>query len=304
MLLNRDYLKSLIQGTPAPIPTAFDGSCQLDLAKMADMTQWWVEQGLGTKTAAFKVCSAMGQGPDLSDQEWPHLLRTIVNAAGSGATILCALKAKNTLHTIEDAKRAQDLGAVGLQIDLPFFHHPDQDANVRHFTAISEAIDIGIMIYNTWWFCQNPVKEYVNADTMSRLKDAERVVAIKWSAPPGEDYDQMSRFSNSFNVIDNSGDNIRCHRNGGRGYISSLISAYAQHDLDIWQLLETGRYEEAEAKGDGVAEIFARHGGGGTSAMLAAMGRPMGTTRPPSLPPTASQIAGAKKALAELGWVT
>ena len=303
MQLNRDYLKTLIQGTPAPIPTAFDGGCQLDLAKMADMTQWWVEQGLGTKTTAFKVASAMGQGPDLSDDEWPHLLRTVVDAAGSGATILCALKAKNTLHTIEDAKKAQDLGAVGLQIDLPFFHHPDQDANVRHFTAISDAIDIGIMIYNTWWFCQNPVKEYINADTMSRLEDAERVVAIKWSTPQGENYDQMSLFSNRFNVIDNTGDKIRCHRNGGRGYISSLISAYAQHDLDLWHLLETERYEEAMEKEERVASVFARHGGAGTSALLAAMGRPMGTSRPPSLSPTDSQVAGARDALAELGWV-
>lgn len=301
--MNRNYLQSLIQGTPAPIPTAFDAACRLDLAKMADMTQWWVEQGLGTKTAAFKVASAMGQGPDLGDDEWPHLLSTVVNAAGSGATILCALKAKNTLHTIEDAKRAQDLGAVGLQIDLPFFHHPDQDANVRHFTAISDAIDIGIMIYNTWWFCQNPAKEYINADTMSRLEDAERVVAIKWSTPPGEEYDQMSLFSGKFSVIDNTGDKIRCHRNGGRGYISSLISAYAQYDLDLWQLLEAERYEEARKKEEDVARVFAQHGGAGTSALLAAMGRPMGTTRPPSLPPTDSQIAGARSALTDLGWV-
>ena len=184
---------------------------------MADMTQWWVEQGLGTKTAAFKVASAMGSGPDLGDDEWPHLLRTVVDAAGPDATVLCALKAKDTLHTIEDAKKAQDLGRGRSQVDLPFSTISDQDGNVRHFTGISDAIEIGIMIYNTWWFCMNPAKEYMHADTMLRLKDAERVVAIKWSVPEGEDFDQMRQFSDTFNVIDNSGLRIRSHQNADAG---------------------------------------------------------------------------------------
>ena len=300
--MNREQLKDLIQGTPAPIPTPFDDDYRLDLAKVADMTKWWVERGIGTKTAAFKVASAMGQGPDLGDDEWPHLLRTVVNTAGSDSTVICALKAKNTLATIEDAKRAQDLGAIGLQIDLPFYHHADQDGHVRHFTAISDAIDIGIMIYNTHWFCLNPVKEYLNADTMLRLKDAERVVAIKWSVPAGEDYDQMRRFSDDFNVIDNMLGGIRCHRNGGRGYISSKIPGYPAYDIEHWRLLEARRYDEAQAQQDRVDAAFAS-GGGSAKPMLAAIGLPMGPARLPSLPTSDDQIAAARKAMEELGWI-
>ena len=299
--MDREQLKGFIQGTPAPIPTPFDENYHLDLAKLADLTKWWVEQGIGTKTTAFKVASAMGQGPDLSDDEWPHLLRTVVNAAGTDATVICALKAKNTLHTIEDAQRAQDLGAVGLQLDLPFFHHPDQDSHVRHFTDISDAIDIGIMIYNTHWFCSDPAKEYVNADTMLRLKQAERVVAIKWSVPTGEDYDQMCRFSDVFNVIDNTGAEIRCHRNGGRGYISSIIPGYAAYDIELWNLLEAGCYDEAQALKDRVVAAFAS-GGATAKPMLAAIGRPVGPSRPPSLSTDDAQIEIARKAMIELGW--
>ena len=211
---------------------------------MSEITKWWVEQGLGTSKAPLKVAAAMGEGPDLSDDEWPHLLRTVVNAA-PGKNVICAIQVKNTLATIEDAKKAQDLGAVGLQIDLPFLHHSNQDDLVRFFTDISDQIDIGIMIYNTHWFCQNPVTEYLNADTMLRLKNAEHVTAIKWSVPDGEDYDSMKRFSNEFNVIDNSGQHVRCFKNGGAGYISSLIPVYPAYDLEIIELLENGKYEEA-----------------------------------------------------------
>ena len=310
--MNREQLKRQIQGIPVTVPTPFDDDFRLDLARMTDMTHWWVEQGLGTNTAALKVAAAMGEGHDLSDDEWPHLLRTVVNAAGSDATILCALKPKNTLHTIEDAKRAQDLGAAGLQIDLPFLHHSNQDDHVRHFTAISDAIDIGIMIYNTHWFCSDPTTEYMQAETMLRLKDAERVVAIKWSVPDGEDWEQMRQFAHIFNVIDNHGDPVRNHRNGGRGYISGMIAVYPKHDLEVWQLLEDQRYDEAQAKMDRVNAAFSewrgrtgarsggyRHGKG----LLAAIGQPVGPPRPPTLPMDEAEVAEARSVMEKIGWL-
>jgi len=310
--VNRAELRKLIRGTIVTLPTAFDDDFKLDLANTTELTHWWVEQGLGTETTPLKVAAAMGEGPDLSDDEWPHLLRTVVNAAGSGANVICALKAKNTLHTIEDSKIAQDLGAIGVQIDIPFMHHSNQDDIVRHFTDISDAIDIGIMIYNTHWFCQNPQKEYVHADTMLRLKDAEHLTAIKWGVPDGEDYDAMTEFSDIFNVIDNTGQTARCMRNGGAGYISSLIAVYPPHDLEVWELLVAGKYDEAEAKQNAVKSVLAewqaktgKRSGGyrQMKGMMAAMGRPAGPTRPPTLPLDDEEVAEARELAKKLGWM-
>ena len=79
--MNRDQLKRLIQGPIATLPSAFDGNFQLDTAVMADQTEWWIERGLRTGTSVLKVAAAMGEGPDLNDDEWPRLLRTVVDAA-------------------------------------------------------------------------------------------------------------------------------------------------------------------------------------------------------------------------------
>ena len=65
--MNREQAKDQIQGTPVTMVTPFDDDYRVDLAKMADRTQWWVGNGLGTKTSALKVSAAMGEGPDLSD---------------------------------------------------------------------------------------------------------------------------------------------------------------------------------------------------------------------------------------------
>ena len=209
--MDREELKGLIQGISVAVPAPFDDDYNLDLAKAAELTRLWVEDGLGTNTAFIKLASAWGQGPDLSDNEWPHLLRTVVDAGGSDVVVMQGLRSRGTVLVIDDAKRAQDLGAVSLQIELPFHHGPNQDDYVRYFTDISDAIDIGIMIYNTYWFGCAPL----TADTMLRLADAEHVVAIKWNMPDGHDYDDMRQFSHIFNVLDNSGDMVRCHKNGG-----------------------------------------------------------------------------------------
>jgi len=305
--MDRKELKGLIQGVSVAIPTPFDEDYRVDLARTADLTKLWVSDGLGTNTSPLKVAAAWGQGPDLAEHEWPHLLRTVVNAAGSGAVVMQALPSKDTLRTIEDAKKAQDLGAIGLQIELPFHHGPNQDDYVRYFTDISDAIEIGIMVYNTFWFGCPPI----TPETLLRLADAEHVVAVKWGAPVGGDYDEMRRFSHIFNVIDNGGGPVRCHKNGGRGFVSAYAPAYAAPELEVWRLVEEKRYDEADAiysrLGEAIGPVQQRVGArsGGyrlAKGMMEVMGRPSGPPRPPTQRLNSEELAELEAALRSLDW--
>jgi 4-hydroxy-tetrahydrodipicolinate synthase len=306
---SREEVRRLLQGPIATVPTAFDDRFCLDLGRMTDLTEWWVEQGLVAGTTVIKVAAAIGEGPDLDDEEWPALLGTVVAAARGRAAIVCGLKSKNTLHTIDDAKRARDLGAIAVQIDLPFLHHPVQDDYVRYFTDISDAASIGIMIYNTWWFgCPS-----ITVETMARLADAEYVAALKWTVPPsgGPDYDDMRQFADQVNVIDNSLQWVRCMRNGGRGYISATSHLYPPHELETWALLQAGRYDEAQARYDKIeiplrafmAKAAKRSGGYRVAkGAMEIMGRPVGPPRPPTLPLDDDEMDELRTMLIGFGW--
>lgn len=305
--MSRERLRQLIRGPIVTLPTPMHDDYSLDLGTLAELTQWWVASGFTADRAPLKVAAAAGEGPDLSDDEWPELLRTVVDAAGPSAAIMCGLKPKNTLHTIEDAKRAQNLGAVGLQIDLPMFHHPNQDDLVRFFSDISDAIDIGIMIYNTFWFGSPPI----SVESLNRLRDAEQVVAVKWSVPAGGDYDEMTQFSDHFNVIDNTGQPARCHRNGGRGFIDATGPVCPAHSLEVWDLCEAGRYDEAQQLYDQVLvplrkiiEKISERSGGYSSlkGQMAVIGRPVGPPRPPTLPVNDEELAEIRALHLSLGW--
>jgi len=306
--MNREELRKIMRGVSVAVPTPFDNNYALDLAAATDLTQWWVEQGLGTDKSMIKLCSAWGQGPDIRDTEWPDLVRTVVDAGGSGVNVMCGLKSKDTLRTIEDAKIAQDMGANSLQIELPYNHKPNQDQYVKHFTMISDAIDIGIMIYNTYWFgCDS-----LEPETLLRLKDAEHVAAIKWNYPDPDGYDKMKEFSDIFNVIDNSGQHVKCFKNGGAGIVSAFAPAYPAHDLRVADLLAAGQYDEAEEmvkrEDEVFAPIFAKVSatGGGyrlAKAMMNIVGHPSGPPRLPTEPVSPEHEGELREAMKKIGWV-
>ena len=131
--MNRDEVKKLIVGPIATVPTPFDADFEVDHGRMAELTKWWVANGLVKGKSVIKVAAAMGEGPMLSDDELPALLRTTVQAADDKAAIILGLGYKDTKRTIDDAKRAQDLGAIALQVVPPIFNDPTQDDILRFF---------------------------------------------------------------------------------------------------------------------------------------------------------------------------
>ena len=306
--IRRDELKKLIVGPIATVPTPFDDDYAVDYRKMGDLTQWWVDSGLVKGRAVIKVAAAMGEGPQLRDDEWPALLRTVVQAAEDRAAVVCGLHYKDTLRTVEDAKRAQDLGAIALQISPPVFNGPTQDDIVRHYGDISDAIDIGILVYVT----RGMPGGSIYPETFRKMTDFEQVVTIKWNVPQGAAYENIFELAHVFNIIDNNGQPVLCHKLGGRGYINHTVESYPPHDLRIWDLLESHQYDEAQAIYDSVelpwrefsGKVRQRTGGQAVvkKGMMAIMGRPVGASRPPSLPLNDDEMAELREMMAGWGW--
>lgn len=307
--MNRDELKKLVLGPSAPVVTPFDDGFEIDHGKMYELTQWWVESGLVKGKGIIKIAAAIGEGPMLRDDEWPYFLRTVVRAAGDKATIMCGLHYKDTKRTIEDAKRAQDMGALALQVCPPIFNLPSQDDLLDYYSDLSDAIDIGIMVYHTHWLSGGRIE----TDTILKMADFEQVVAIKWSNhSDGQEYDEMARFASIFNVIDNTVSPIRCHKLGGRGFVQTSVAAYPPHDLKVWELMESGRYDEAEEMYYRVqnplrefgSKIALRSGGQGRvdKGLMAVMGHPVGASRPPSKPMNDDETAELREIVSGFGW--
>ena len=321
--MRRHELQQLIQGAICTLSAPFDSDHELNLGLMHEYIQWLVGQGMATGNTVLKVAAAGGDGPMLTDDELFALTRTVVQAADGKAPVMMGISHKDTYQAIREAKRAQDLGAVGLQVSPPIFNNPNQDDMLRHYGALSDSIEIGIMIYHTPWFTHTMAKRYggghsydgiIDVDTFVKMKDFEHVVAIKWAVAEGVEQEEMTKFADIFNVLDNNTDPILCHKLGGRGYIATFNDVYPPHDLKIWELMESKQYDEAERLYNSIVKdpVMAEFGGrvskrsGGMSrvkkARLEVMGWPVGSMRPPSLPLTDEEKDELREIIRGWGW--
>ena len=250
----------------------------------------------------------MGEVPQLADNEWPALVRTVVQAANGRVPVMGGTHGKDTKRTIDDALRAQDMGAVGLQVAPPIYNDPTQDDLLRYYEAISNAIDIGIMVYHSHWMPYGRIE----TETFLKMRDFEHVVAIKWSCPEDIPYEDMRKLTEAFNILDNSNQPGRCYKNGGHGFLDEQVVAYPPHDLKVLELLEAGLYDEGQALWDSVARplgefharIAKRSGGQARlkKGVMAIMGHPVGSMRPPSQPLNEEEEAELRELLVGFGW--
>tara|TARA_B100000959_G_C14908369_1_gene594031 strand:- start:90 stop:1022 length:933 start_codon:yes stop_codon:yes gene_type:complete len=304
--MNREDIRKLIVGPIATVPTPMDDDFEIDHGRMAELTKWWVDNGLVKGKSVIKVAAAMGEGPMLRDHELYTLLRTTVRAADDKAAIVLGLGYKDTKGIIDDAKRAQDLGAIGLQVVPPIFNLPKQNEILQFYSDLSDAIDIGIMVYVT-----KGMHTPIYMDTYRKMVDLENIVAIKWGGIVGE-YEDIYELADTFNIIDNGHGAVACHKLGGKGYINHTVDIHPPHDLRVWELCENKEYEEAQALLDSVngpldkvyAKVGARTGGQSVvkKGLTAAMGRSCGPSRPPSGNMNEEEMDLLREVLTGFGW--
>ncbi len=307
--MNRQQKRDVYQGVIGVTITPYYDNYEVNYGKMADLTKWWISNGLVRGDAALKVCSVMGEAPQLRENEWINILKTTVDAAEGKVDIIGGTHCKDTLRTIEDIKKAHDVGIVGMQVAPPLFNDPNQDDILRYYEAISENSDIGIMVYQNHWYNYSAI----NAETLLKMKDFENIVCIKWASFPGCPDESMEELGKYFNLIENGNDRVGFHKRGGDGFLDKTAVAYPPHDLQLWKFLEQKKYSEAQELWDteesSMKEITAKIGAnsGGQArmkkALMNVMGHEVGEQRPPTLPISESERSELRSVVIGLGWL-
>ena len=189
---------------------------------MREMVQMMMDAGVRNGRGGHKDSVGTREGPMLRETEWPALLRTAVNAAGARFPIMFGIHDKDTRWAIDQAKRAQDLGTVAIQVTPPIYNIPTQQDMYDYFYDLSNAIDIGIMIYHTTWMPGGNIE----TDTFLHMADIDNVVAVKWGGSTEGVYEDMTKFVDIFNVIDNSANPVGCAELGGHGYVQTTLDIH------------------------------------------------------------------------------
>ncbi|MFC7218338.1 4-hydroxy-tetrahydrodipicolinate synthase [Streptomyces polyrhachis] len=150
-------------------PFTADGALDLDGAQR--LAAHLVDSG----NDGLIVNGTTGESPTTTDAEKAELVRAVVEAVGARAHVVAGCSTNDTRHSVELARAAEQAGAHGLLAVTPYYSKPPQEGLYRHFTAIADATDSPVMLYDIPGRSGVPI----NTDTMIRLADHPRIVANK-----------------------------------------------------------------------------------------------------------------------------
>ena len=160
----------MFEGTATALITPFkeDGSIDEDgLRRLVDFQE---ENG----TNVLIPCGSTGESATLSHKEHIRVIE-IVRDQAKRAKIMAGAGSNATSEAIYLSRAAADLGVDGILSISPYYNKPTQEGIYQHFKAISEAIDIPLIIYNV----PGRTGSNITAETTLRMAELPNIGGIK-----------------------------------------------------------------------------------------------------------------------------
>ncbi len=183
--------------------TPFGDNEEVDYEGLKENTEFLVEKVRG-KPFILTPTGSTGEFYALSDEEWRKVVSIVVDVAGGKVPIVVGCSHAGAVPALERARYAQDVGADGAMVVLPYYHVPSEEGLYNFYRKIAESIDIGLAIYN------NPdvSKIYMKPHILERLVDhVDNIVFIKENTPyPPMLYRQIKTVGGRVPIIEGRGE--------------------------------------------------------------------------------------------------
>ena len=149
-------------------PLTRDG---IDYATFGRLIDWQIEQGVD----ALVIAGTTGEGSTLTDEEHREAIRFSVERAAGRVPIIAGTGSNDTDYAISLSRYACQAGADALLVVTPYYNKATQKGLVTMYTAIADAVDRPIILYNV------PSRTGVNIEpaTYAALADHPNIVGIK-----------------------------------------------------------------------------------------------------------------------------
>lgn len=195
-----------------------------------------------------------GESATLTYEEDRECIEIAVSVCkGTNVKVIAGAGSNATHEAVETAKFAQKIGADGILSVTPYYNKPTQEGLYQHYKAISESIEIPVMLYNV------PGRTGVDLlpSTVARLvKDVKNIYAIKEATGSLDRIIELMTLSPELVVI--SGDDatdfpMMCV--GGQGCISVTANLVPNLKSKLIHLAQERKLEEAKALNEHLFEL-------------------------------------------------
>ena len=231
---------TIFTGAAVAIVTPFKNN-QVDYESLAAL----IERQIENSTDAIVICGTTGESSTLTDEEHKECIRFCVEKTNGRVPVIAGTGSNDTDYAIALSKYACEVGADALLLVTPYYNKATPKGLIKHFTAIADATDKPIILYNV------PSRTGVNISlpVYKELAKHDRIVAAKEASGNISAVAALAEAcGNSLDIYSGNDDQIVPILSlGGKGVISVLSNVVPKDTHDIVALWNEGKTKESLA---------------------------------------------------------
>jgi 4-hydroxy-tetrahydrodipicolinate synthase len=206
-----------LNGLITALVTPFNEMGELDIAGFRENIQFQ----LANQVDGLVVLGTTGEAPTLNEQEKISLIKIARAETKGKIPLVVGTGSYSTQNTIENTKKAKELGADAALVVNPYYNKPTQEGLYHHFRELTNQVSLPIIMYNHTGRCGIGME----ITTMKKLAKIPNIIGLKEVTGSIEQVSNimeslLSEFPN-FKIF--SGDDSAAFTimvNGGHGVIS------------------------------------------------------------------------------------
>ncbi len=293
--------RPLLHGCGTALVTPFERDGSVDEDALKRLVEWQISEGVH-----FLVpCGSTGEAATLTIAEHRRVVELTVETVEGRAPVVAGAGSNDTQKAIALSKEMKSAGATHLLHTSPMYNKPPQRGIVAHYTAIADAVDLPLVVYNV----PSRTASNVEAATTLELAEHENVTAVKEASGNLSQISEIIRNRpDEFTVL--SGDDaltVAVMAEGGDGVISVTSNALPRLVSSLAESMLRQDLDEARRLSALLAPFttaaFVESNPIPIKAALAIMGRIENVLRLPLVPLKESLVAALEESLAVAGAV-
>lgn len=161
----------MFKGSIVALVTPMTDNGSVDYNSLGTLIEYHIESG----TDAIVAMGTTGESATLSFEEQMQVVQYVVKAVGQRIPVIAGNGSNNTAQTIERTQALAKLGVDGFLTVVPYYNKPSQKGLIAHFSAIADATDKPILLYNV------PGRTITDLlpETVMALSKIDNIVGIK-----------------------------------------------------------------------------------------------------------------------------
>ena len=229
----------MFEGVFTALITPFTKDGKLDEQALRKLVDFQIDQGID----GLVPVGTTGESPTLSPEETEQVIRIVVKQTGGRVPVIAGTGSNCTDKAIHMTEKAKQIGATASLQVAPYYNKPTGEGFFRHFTAIADAVDLPMVVYNI----PGRAGKNIENPVMLKLAQHKNIVAVKEaSGNISQMMDLIANKPKDFNVL--SGDDNLTYplmALGGKGVISVASNAVPDRMKDLTHTALKGDWDRA-----------------------------------------------------------